>query len=164
VIDTGLEKITVCHPDAVSPVNVADARSCPAADHKLPICAPVFAAALSNRSPVTCPLVDAVNFTPSSTELLSPESSSVGVSEKSKMVSSGVAAGEVPAALVPVLLVAVTWNVYAVPFVSPVSVADVADAPACTAVPAVDPAYGVTVYPEIGLPPLLLGAVQLTNA
>jgi hypothetical protein len=46
---------------------------------------------------------------------------------------------------VPALLVAVTRNVYAVPLVRPVTVADVADAPACTGVPGVEPAYGVTV-------------------
>jgi hypothetical protein len=61
-------------------------------------------------------------------------------------------------------LVAVTWNVYAVPFVKPVTIADEAEDPAATGNPAVDPAYGVTVYPVIALPPLLAGADQLTNA
>jgi hypothetical protein len=46
VIETGLEKLTVCHPDAVSLPNVADASNVPVADHKLPTCVPVFAAAL----------------------------------------------------------------------------------------------------------------------
>jgi hypothetical protein len=38
--------LTVCHPDAVSPENVAWASNCPPLVHKLPTCAPVFVAAL----------------------------------------------------------------------------------------------------------------------
>jgi hypothetical protein len=41
---------------------------------------------------------------------------------------------------------------------------DVVDALSATGVPAVVPTYGVTVYPLIALPPLLLGALQLTSA
>ena len=44
------------------------------------------------------------------------------------------------------------------------TVAEVADAPACTGVPAVEPTYGVTVYPVTELPPSLLGTDQLTSA
>jgi hypothetical protein len=64
-------------------------------------------------------------------------------------------AGEVPAALV-----AVTVNVYAVPLVSPVTVAVVAPAVRALA----PPGDAVTVYPVTAEPPLLAGAVQLTTA
>ena len=40
---TGEEKLTCCHPDAVSPEKVADARSWPAAVQRLPRWVPVFA-------------------------------------------------------------------------------------------------------------------------
>jgi hypothetical protein len=102
------------------------------------------------------------NFTPTSTALVSPESTCAGDPVKSRIVSSGVTADDAAYAPVPELLLAVTWNVYAVPLVNPVTVADVADAPAVTGVPAVDPAYGVTVY-DVGVPPLT-GADQLTSA
>ena len=66
---------------------------------------------------------------------------------------------------VPTAFVALTVNVYAVPFVSPVTVALVAGGDPVTVVGvcAVDPIYGVIVYEVIVLPPLL-GAVQLTVA
>jgi hypothetical protein len=50
---------------------------------------------------------------------------------------------------------AVTWNVYAVPFVKPVTVAPVAggDPDTVVGVCAVDPMYGVTVY-VLGKPPV----------
>jgi hypothetical protein len=70
----------------------------------------------------------------------------------------GADAGEVPAAFV-----AVTVNVYAVPLVSPVTTVAVAGAATWTGAWATEPAYGVTVYPVIGLP-LLFGAVQPTVA
>jgi hypothetical protein len=67
---------------------------------------------------------------------------------------------------VPLALVAETANVYAVPFVSPVTVVDVAAGLPVTAtgVWAVEPTNGVTVYLLIALPPLFEGAVQLTVA
>ena len=43
---TGEAKVTVCHPDALSLEKVADARSVPLADHRLPMWLPVFVAAL----------------------------------------------------------------------------------------------------------------------
>jgi hypothetical protein len=46
VIATGLENNTDCHPDADSPLNVADASNVPDADHNDPTCVPAFAAAL----------------------------------------------------------------------------------------------------------------------
>jgi hypothetical protein len=64
-------------------------------------------------------------------------------------------AGEVPTALV-----AVTVNVYAVPLVRPVTVA--VKGPAEVAVR--PPGDAVTVYPVIGDPPLLAGAVHDTTA
>jgi hypothetical protein len=112
VTATGLENNTVCHPDGVSLVNVADANNVPDALHKLPICVPVFVAALWNRIPVTDPAADAVNFTPRSTELGSPESTIPGVPEKSKIVSSGMTAADaLDAGDVPVLSTAATVNV-----------------------------------------------------
>ena len=62
----------------------------------------------------------------------------------------------------PVLtaLLAVTLNVYAVPLVSPVTVAVNAPAVVAVKLPGVD----VTVYPMIGEPPLDDGATQLTVA
>jgi hypothetical protein len=36
VIATGAEKFTCCHPEALSPVNVADASSVPVLDQRLP--------------------------------------------------------------------------------------------------------------------------------
>jgi hypothetical protein len=41
VIDTGVEKVTVCHPDAVSPVNVAVANCAPERVHSVPVWVPV---------------------------------------------------------------------------------------------------------------------------
>jgi hypothetical protein len=97
--------------------------------------------------PVTVPPLLAVNDTPTSTDELSPESTMLGVPEKSKIVSSGVTALDAEeAGLVPTELVAVTWKVYAVPSLRPVTVADVAEPLlTCTGVPAVVPAYGVIV-------------------
>ena len=46
VTATGLENVTVCQPEAVSLVNVACARRVPVDVHRLPMCVPVFAAAL----------------------------------------------------------------------------------------------------------------------
>jgi hypothetical protein len=43
---TGLLKLTCCHPEAVSLVNVALARSVPVSVHRLPMCEPVLVAAL----------------------------------------------------------------------------------------------------------------------
>jgi hypothetical protein len=65
-------------------------------------------------------------------------------------------AGEVPASLL-----AVTVNVYAVPLVSPVTVAEVS-APVAVAVR--PPGEAVTVYPVIAEPPLVTGAVHDTSA
>jgi hypothetical protein len=66
---------------------------------------------------------------------------------------------------VPTVLVAVTVNVYAVPFVRPVTVVLVAggDPVIVFDVWAPDPMYGVTVYDVIGRPPLG-GAAQVTVA
>ena len=42
MIGTGEENSTCCQPLVVSLVNVADASRCPDADHRLPMCVPVF--------------------------------------------------------------------------------------------------------------------------
>jgi hypothetical protein len=59
---------------------------------------------------------------------------------------------------VPTPLVAVTVNVYAVPLVSPVTTRGLPP-PDATA----PPGDAVAVYPVIGAPPVLAGAVKLTN-
>jgi len=75
----------------------------------------------------------------------------------------GVAAAEaVEAAPVPRAFVAVTVNVYAVPFVRPVIVHGFTNTHD-TGVCAVVEMYGVTVYPVIAAPPVEPGAVQETT-
>jgi hypothetical protein len=114
--------------------------------------------------PVTVPFTLEVKFTPSSTLDESPESTVAGF-ENSKIVSSGVTAADaVDAGLGPFAFVAVTVNVYGVPFVKPVTGVLVAGAFTVTGVPAVEPEYGVTVYEVMELPPLLEGAPQDTSA
>src|SRR5665648_137387 len=61
---------------------------------------------------------------------------------------------------VPAALVAVTVNVYAVPFLKPLTVVDVP----MIMVTVAPPGDAVTVYPVLDEPPLLTGAVQLTTA
>jgi hypothetical protein len=113
--------------------------------------------------PVTVPFALGVNFTPSSTLEVSPESAVAGV-PKSKMVSSGVTAADgEEAGPVPLALVAVTVKVYAVPSVKPVTSVDVAEPDTCIGVCDVAPTHGVTVYELIGEPPGD-GAVQYTRA
>jgi hypothetical protein len=46
VTATGEEKSSSCHPLAVSPLNVPDARSVPDELHKLPVCVPVSSTSL----------------------------------------------------------------------------------------------------------------------
>jgi hypothetical protein len=58
-------------------------------------------------------------------------------------------------------LIAATVNVYAVPFVNPLTVRLVAEEPVSTGVCAEPPIYGVIRYPVIALPPSDAGAVQL---
>jgi hypothetical protein len=75
----------------------------------------------------------------------------------------GIAAADATeAAPVPLAFVAVTVNVYAVPFVRPVIVHGFTNTQE-TADCAVVAMYGVTVYPVIDAPPLLAGAVQDTT-
>ena len=74
----------------------------------------------------------------------------------------GVTGVDVPGSELPVALIAITENVYAVPLVKPVNVQErlvvfVHDAGAVTA------GDEVTVYPVIALPPFDPGAVQLTS-
>jgi hypothetical protein len=42
VTDTGLPKLTCCQPEAVSPLNVADASFVPDAVHRFPTWVPVL--------------------------------------------------------------------------------------------------------------------------
>ena len=65
------------------------------------------------------------------------------------------------AALLPTALVATTVNVYAVPLVSPVTIAVSVLPPTVAVLP---PGDDVTVYPVMALPPLFVGAVQVTVA
>src|SRR3954451_620605 len=110
-IVTGAANGTVCQPDADSPLNVPCARSRPSADHSAPTCVPVFADALKKRMPVTVPAASAVNLTPRSTELVSPESTTAGVFS-SKIDACGVTLSEaVEAAPVPATFLAATVNV-----------------------------------------------------
>ena len=85
-------------------------------------------------------------MTPRLPEPPSPESIPVG-GVKSRIVSSGVTAAEaVDCAPVPRLLVAETVNVYALPLVSPDTVAEVAEPlSVCVGVCAVPFRYGVMV-------------------
>jgi hypothetical protein len=46
VIGTGVEKLTVCQPLAVSPVKLAWASNCPELDHNEPTCVPLLPATL----------------------------------------------------------------------------------------------------------------------
>src|SRR6478609_2133868 len=78
VTATGDENTSVCHPLAVSFVNVPVASSWPAVDQSDPTCVPVLVEALKNRMPVTHPDVAALNRTPSSTAPASPESTAAG--------------------------------------------------------------------------------------
>ena len=116
VTATGLEKLTCCQPEAVSPVKVAEASCWPPADQRAPTCVPVFVAPLEKRTPLTKPLLSAVNATPSTTDPLSPESMVAGVAEP-KIVQGqtaaprGVTALEVEAGPVPTALPAATWKV-----------------------------------------------------
>src|SRR3954447_18616627 len=75
---TGAAKFTCCQPLAVSEVNVAVANSWPLGDHKLPVCVPVLAALLKNRTPAMKPLVSAVNRVPTSMAWASPPSKTTG--------------------------------------------------------------------------------------
>ncbi len=75
-----------------------------------------------------------------------------------------VTTGEVPAGPVPLAFTAATWKVYAVPLLRPVMVADVGVGPTLVAVWAVEPMYGVIVYPVIALPPFEDGAFHVTVA
>jgi hypothetical protein len=65
-------------------------------------------------------------------------------------------------ALFPMLFVARTTNVYAVPVVKPVTV--IVPEPACESVPVTPPGDDVAVYEVIVCPPLLAGAVKATVA
>ena len=85
VIATGEAKLTCCQPEAVSPLNVADASSVPLALHRLPMWVPCSWLPCGSDSGDVAGTSE-VNFTPSSTEEPSPESIVAGVAEP-KIVS-----------------------------------------------------------------------------
>src|SRR4051812_49961222 len=112
--------------------------------------------------PVTKPSTSDLNFTPRAIALESPPSAVAGAA-KSNSVARGTTASEaLDSGPVATAFVALTVNVYGEPFVSPGTVAVVADAPAVTGVCAVAPMYGVIVKPVSGLP-LSAGGVQVTR-
>ena len=90
-----------------------------------------------------------------------PAAVAVGVPNVgSSAAASGVTAEDALEALpVPMLFVAVTVKVYAVPLVRPVTVIG-EDAPVAVR----PPGEAVTVYPVIADPPVFVGAVKLTVA
>ena len=111
MIGTGVAKLSACHPDPVSFVNVPWARSVPVADHRAPMWAPVFVAALWNRMPTTEPSASDVNFTPVTMEPGSPLSARAGV-PLLKSDNLGVTAPlAADSGLVPAALVALTVKV-----------------------------------------------------
>src|SRR5437764_3357282 len=76
---TGVEKLTCCQPDVLSPVKVAEARGVPPAVHRLPTCVPVFVVTFQKRIPLIVPATSEVNLTPTVMALVSPESLVTGV-------------------------------------------------------------------------------------
>jgi hypothetical protein len=139
----------VAVPDA--PVNAYPNNPCAAADVEYTNAAPVPRLTLVNASPDPPPEFDVVTVVPA----VPP----------SALGAPGTANGVTPAdaddaAPVPIAFVAVTVNVYAVPFDNPVTVAVVAHVVDAVKPPGED----VTVYPVIAVPPLLAGAVHDTVA
>ena len=143
------QPIDVDVPDA--PVIANPSNPCAAADVEYTNPAPVPRLAFVNAFPDPPPEFDTVTLVPDV-----PPSALLATS-----APTGVTAPEAADAdPVPTAFVAVTVNVYAVPFDKPVTVALVA--PVVDAVK--DPGDDVTVYPVIAVPPLLAGAVHDTDA
>src|SRR5215510_10726705 len=86
VMATGDEKFTCCQPDSVSLVNVALANRAPSAVHKFPMCVPVFAADLKNRTALMKPSISVRNLIPASAAPLSGQSLNAGVAVAGQMV------------------------------------------------------------------------------
>src|SRR4051795_1929553 len=62
---TGFENVTCCHPEPVSEVNVACARTAPEFEYSRPMCVPLSLPELfQKRTPVTWPATSDRNFTP----------------------------------------------------------------------------------------------------
>ena len=70
-IVTGLEKLAVCQPEAVSPVKVAVARRVPVLLQRWPTWVPVLPSPLKKRMPVMVPATRERNLTPNSTPFAS---------------------------------------------------------------------------------------------
>jgi hypothetical protein len=79
VTATGDENDTCCQPDADSPENVAVASSVPVDDHRFPTWVPELPTPLKKRTPVTYPSLSERNFTPNSTDPVSPVAATAGV-------------------------------------------------------------------------------------
>ena len=109
---TGEENVAVCHPEAVSFVNVASrAREPPVAVHRLPVWVPRFPRGLVEADARDRPLKSAWNFTPSSTALGRRSRDVAGVA-RSKIVACGVTAPDgLDAGLEPTAFFAITLNV-----------------------------------------------------
>src|SRR5262249_14652185 len=60
-------KVTVCHPDALSPLKTACASTAPDVEYRSPTWVPLLPAPLKNRNPVITPLISARNLTPNVT-------------------------------------------------------------------------------------------------
>jgi hypothetical protein len=89
-----------------------------------------------------------------------PKLPSVAVASAIEIVAFGVTLFDgTEGRLFPAALTAIIVNVYAVPFVSPVTVSGLVGPEAVS-----PPGDDVDVYPVIGLPPLLAGAVNDTTA
>src|SRR5215217_354082 len=141
----GDEKVSVCQPEALSPLNVPEASGGPpVAAHSAPTCVPVLAAALWKRTPVTEPATSDVNFTPSTAESASPESAVEGAASSNSDALGLTAFEAADAVPLPAELVAAIRNVYVVPFVSPVIRVLVVAAPTVVTGSGLAPAYGVT--------------------
>src|SRR3954452_9856093 len=65
-IVTGVGNVTCCHPEPVSEVNVACARTAPEVEYSRPMCVPLSLPLWSfqKRTPVTWPATSDRNFTP----------------------------------------------------------------------------------------------------
>jgi hypothetical protein len=139
----------VAVPDA--PVNAYPNSPCAAADVEYTKAAPVPRLTSVNAFPDPPPEFDPVTVVPD----VPPSALFATIAPTGVTVPDGPDGEPVPTAFV-----AVTVNVYPVPFVNPVTVALVA--------PVVDavkpPGDDVTVYPVIAVPPLLAGAVHDTDA
>jgi hypothetical protein len=81
LIATGVANLTLCQPEAVSPVNVAFASLRPLELHSVPECLPWFPGPLKNLMPTISPARDERNTTPSSAARRAPTARIRGVAD-----------------------------------------------------------------------------------